>query len=225
MGDFAHCPSHTLLAQPRVPRRPGGGLGTQACASLRQVRREGVRVNVTHFTESVVLDQSRFTRFQVEVCEAQARHSPVYFLWYEDLLNDFSKATHDLQVFLGVTPMELSSSMQKTNEDVHRWILNFDELIAAAEGSITMLQSSSEECNGVLGARGMLRNASGILGSADMTSDEAGVGGDTDQRANSDPAPLLLVIAAAAAGCAVGALAARASWRYDTKEATTVDAL
>ena len=71
----------------------------------------------------------------------------------------------------------------------------------------------------------MLRNASGILGSADMTSDEAGVGGDTDQRANSDPAPLLLVIAAAAAGCAVGALAARASWRYDTKEATKVDAL
>uniref|UniRef100_A0A7S3W528 Sulfotransferase domain-containing protein n=2 Tax=Emiliania huxleyi TaxID=2903 RepID=A0A7S3W528_EMIHU len=206
--------THSLLVQ-----RCGVSnlVNDEAVGCWDEVRREGVRVNVTHFTESV-LDQSRFTRFQVEVCEAQARHSPVYFLWYEDLLNDFSKATHDLQVFLGVTPMELSSSMQKTNEDVHRWILNFDELIAAAEGSITMLQSSSEECNGVLGARGMLRNASGILGSADMTSDEAGVGGDTDQRANSDPAPLLLVIAAAAAGCAVGALAARASWRYDTKE-------
>lgn len=60
-----------------LPRHPVLDAGW---AFSRQVRRGGVWINATEFGKTVAA-QTRFTRFQVEVCEAQARLSPVYFLW------------------------------------------------------------------------------------------------------------------------------------------------
>jgi len=166
----------------------------EALACWEEVRREGVWINATEFGKTVAA-QTRFTRFQVEVCEAQARLSPIYFLWYEDLLNNFQKATRDLQTFLNVTPLELTATAQRVNADAHTWVVNFDELVTAAEEHLTMLESSSEDCNGVLGAHGMLRNASSILATADSAVGEAEVEGYHSAQA-------LLLLAAAAAGSA-----------------------
>ena len=97
---------------------------------------------------------------------------------YEDLLNNFQKATRDLQTFLNVTPLELTATAQRVNADARTWVVNFDELVTAAEEHLTMLESSSEDCNGVLGAHGVLRNASSILATADSAVGEAEVARD-----------------------------------------------
>uniref|UniRef100_A0A7S3W671 Sulfotransferase domain-containing protein n=1 Tax=Emiliania huxleyi TaxID=2903 RepID=A0A7S3W671_EMIHU len=166
----------------------------EALACWQEVRRGGVWINATEFGKTVAA-QTRFTRFQVEICEAQARLSPVYFLWYEDLLNNFQKSTRDLQTFLNVTPLELTATAQRVNADARTWVVNFDELVTAAEEHLTMLESSSEDCNGVLGAHGMLRNSSSILATADSAVGEAEVEGYHSTQA-------LLLLAAAAAGSA-----------------------
>ena len=59
------------------------------------------------------------------------------------------------------------------------------------------LESSSEDCNGVLGAHGMLRNASSILATADSAVGEAEVEGYHSTQA--------LLLLAAAAAFAIGA--------------------
>ena len=136
---------------------------------------------------------------------------------YEDLLNNFQKATRDLQTFLNVTPLELTATAQRVNADARTWVVNFDELVTAAEEHLTMLESSSEDCNGVLGAHGMLRNASSILATADSAVGEAEVEGYHSAQA-------LLLLAAAAAGsaftCVAIALAAGSTFAIRALKAT-----
>ena len=64
----------------------------------------------------------------VDVCEAQARRSPVFFLWYEDLVDDTEKTLAALLRFIGAPPAKLTAQVQRVNEGAQTWIANYDEL-------------------------------------------------------------------------------------------------
>ena len=69
------------------------------------------------------------------VCEAQARVSPVFFLWYEDLLADPEPLFAELQRFLGVPVRPLTSTVQRIvapSTDKHSFIQNLEEVRQAA---------------------------------------------------------------------------------------------
>ena len=108
-----------------------------------KITAQGVHVDATTFAASM-RHEARFTRFQQQqVCEAQAKKSPVFFLHYEDLVDDMEKTMHDVQIFLGVTPRRLTSTMLKANKDASSWITNWDELVAAAGNAMTISMSSA----------------------------------------------------------------------------------
>ena len=68
-------------------------------------------------------------------CEAQARRTPVFFLWYEDLLRDPEPTFDALQRFLGVEPRRLKTRAQRIvsdGDDSSKWISNLKEVKAAA---------------------------------------------------------------------------------------------
>ena len=73
------------------------------------------------------------------------------------MVDDFDRTMHDLQVFLGVAPMRLTSTMQKVNADASSWIVNYHELVAAAGEAVVVLQSAAEDCRTPMGERGIQR--------------------------------------------------------------------
>ena len=137
---------------------------SDVAACWSRVTQAGVHVDSRPFVDEV-RRQVRFTRFQRQICEAQAKKTPVFFLWYEDMVDDFEKTMRDVQIFLGVSPRQLVSNLRPTNADASSWIINYAELAMAAAQAVTMLQRSNEDCYTPLGNRGIVRKNSSTAGS------------------------------------------------------------
>ena len=71
------------------------------------------------------------TEAQRSICESLARRTRVFFLWYEDMLYDFARTLVELQAFLGVPPIRLTTDLVKIAGDSYAFVTNLDELTAA----------------------------------------------------------------------------------------------
>jgi len=103
-------------------------------ACLRRVQRQGVRIDVPYVLR-VMQASELAARFNLAVCEAQARRTPVFFLWYEDLVANPTHVFAELQRFLGLTPRRLTSTAQRivaADPKARSWILNLQEVHQAA---------------------------------------------------------------------------------------------
>ena len=103
-------------------------------ACLRRVQRQGVRLDVPYVLR-VMQAAELAARYNLAVCEAQARRTPVFFLWYEDLLANPTHVFAELQRFLGLAPRLLTSTTQRivaADPKVRSWILNLQEVHDAA---------------------------------------------------------------------------------------------
>ena len=137
-----------LLAPPLVarPRAVEGGAGRLPRVVRRLERRAEERARVPRRAEAARRRARRGARrarcarpssprsTARAVC-AQARRTPVFFLWYEDLLRDPEPTFDALQRFLGVEPRRLKTRAQRIvsdGEDSSKWISNLKEVKAAA---------------------------------------------------------------------------------------------
>ena len=103
-------------------------------ACLRRVQRQGVRLDVSYVLR-VKHEAELAAQYNLAICEAQARRTPVFFLWYEDLLANPDVIFAELQQFLGVEPRPLKSTTQRivsADSKARSWILNLDEVHRAA---------------------------------------------------------------------------------------------
>ena len=100
-----------------------------ACPKVRiQIKRVALSVRLVQAPELAA-------RFNLAVCEAQVRRTPVFFLWYEDLLANPTHVFAELQRFLGLTPRRLTSTAQRivgADPKARSWILNLQEVHEAA---------------------------------------------------------------------------------------------
>ena len=101
---------------------------------LDALKRRGVALDVA-LVVRVMREAELAAQYNRAVCEAQARRTPVFFLWYEDLLRDPEPTFDALQRFLGVEPRRLKTRAQRIvsdGEDSSKWISNLKEVKAAA---------------------------------------------------------------------------------------------
>ena len=101
-------------------------------ACLERMKAEGVRVSVEYVLD-VMRQAEMAAAYNAAICEAQARVSPVFYLWYEDLLAQPDRVFEELQRFIGVEPRPLRSTAQRiVSKGAASWISNLDEVRAAA---------------------------------------------------------------------------------------------
>jgi hypothetical protein len=95
---------------------------------LRDLQKEGVTVDVPRVLK-LVQEAEMAAAYNAAVCEAQARFSPVFFLWYEELLAHPQAIFEELQLFLGVEPRQLKSTAQRiVSKEAGSWIANLKEV-------------------------------------------------------------------------------------------------
>ena len=111
------------------------GSGGEACWEAQ--KRAGVHVDEEAFL-SILRPLREVIEFQRSVCERLARTTPVFFLWYEDLVADFGRTTFDLQAFLSLKPMVLRSQNVKVGggSDSYSWVSNLLALRAAVSKTL-----------------------------------------------------------------------------------------
>lgn len=101
-------------------------------ACLHALQQEGVTVDVDKVLQ-LVQEAEMAAEYNAAVCEAQARFSPVFFLWYEDLLAQPEAIFDELQRFLGVEPRRLKSTAQRiVSTGAASWIANLKQVQDAA---------------------------------------------------------------------------------------------
>ena len=129
-------------------------------ACWQRVTQAGVSIDPESFRTEMTF-RAQFMRFQRQVCEAQAKRTPVFFLWYEDLLDDFEKTMYEVQIFLGVPPIKLAASIQKTNAGAASWIRNYSVLAHLAQDAVGLdvRADQSKVCSGAQKAAGPLASA------------------------------------------------------------------
>ena len=88
------------------------GTGVYKGSGLAKLcERRGVALDVA-LVVRVMREAELAAQYNRAVCEAQARRTPVFFLWYEDLLRDPEPTFDALQRFLGVEPRRHQSVAQ-----------------------------------------------------------------------------------------------------------------
>lgn len=98
-------------------------------ACWNRVMQQGITITPEDFAGHVRFREVQ-NRYHREICEARARKGPVFFLYYEDLEDDYTKTVHELQDFLGVPRKYISGATSKVNDNPARWIKNFGECCA-----------------------------------------------------------------------------------------------
>ena len=113
---------------------------------LRQLQQERVSVSIPYVLQ-VMREAEMAATYNAAICEAQARFSPVFFLWYEDLLAHPQRLFDELQRFLGVEPRPLQSSAQRiVSSGASSWIANLAEVQAAAAAAMQAKQAADPSC-------------------------------------------------------------------------------
>ena len=123
-------------------------LNTKVDACWNATRAKNVTIDTATFLDTF----SRWRKVALNsqaVCEAQARVTPVFFLWYEDLLDDMVGVVKEMQRFLGVSEMTPHWRSQKVNVDPATWITNYAELrqITSSVAVPSAVPSSVPSCS------------------------------------------------------------------------------
>ena len=102
-------------------------------ACWEKVKKQGVHIDEDNFV-GWWASRAKTNYAAQHICEAQARITPVFFLWYEELNADPVGVTKAMYKSLGVdSDHEPRYEMQKVNKGAETWLANYDRLKTLVE--------------------------------------------------------------------------------------------